>query len=49
MNILIIANFTQNPEEKGNNRFNYIANLLAKIYIAMPITIKTFKIIIIKK
>ena len=29
MNILIIANFTQNPEEKGNNRFNYIANLLA--------------------
>ena len=30
MNILIIAHFTGIPSEKGNNRFNYIANLLGK-------------------
>lgn len=28
MNILIVAHFTQIPSENGNNRFNYIANLL---------------------
>ena len=30
MKILIIAHFTQMPSEKGNNRFNYISNLLSK-------------------
>ena len=30
MKILIIAHFTQTPNENGNNRFNYLANLLGK-------------------
>ena len=30
MNILIIAHFLQTPSEKGNSRFNYIANILGK-------------------
>lgn len=30
MKILVIAHYTQMPEEKGNNRFNYIADCLAK-------------------
>lgn len=31
MKILIVAHFTQTPNENGNNRFNYIANLLGMI------------------
>lgn len=30
MNILIITNFCQTPNEKGNNRFNYIAKILSE-------------------
>ena len=30
MKILIIAHFIQTPTEKGNNRFNYIANILGE-------------------
>lgn len=30
MNILIIAHYIATPDEKANNRFNYIANLLAE-------------------
>lgn len=30
MKILLVAHFTQTPNEKGNNRFNYIADLLGK-------------------
>ena len=30
MKILIVAHFTQVPQEKGNNRFNYMANLLSE-------------------
>ena len=29
MDILILAHFTTMPKENGNNRFNYLADLLA--------------------
>lgn len=30
MDILIIAHFTQAPNEKGNGRFHYLADLLSE-------------------
>ncbi len=30
MNIIIVAHFTETPNEKGNNRFNYIAEIINK-------------------
>ena len=30
LNILLVAHFTKTPNEKGNNRFNYIADRLSE-------------------
>jgi len=42
MKILILANFTDDPELKGNNRFNYLAELLSEKGHEVTLVTSTF-------
>ena len=42
MKVLIITNYCQTPNEKGNNRFNYIAKLLTDYGHDVEIITSTF-------